>query len=94
MPSLLNSSLQRQSICELSKLFGAEVVDVTLDSVIVQLTAKSSRIDAFVELLKPYGILEAARSGTMAMPRSTVGQLPKEAEEEHEAFDATMLPPG
>ena len=91
---MLTSSLQRQSICELAKLFGAEVVDVCLDSVIVQLTAKSSRIDAFVELLKPYGILEAARSGSMAMPRSAFGQTAKQEEEENEVFDATMLPPG
>lgn len=63
LPSLLSSALQRQSISDLAKLFDAAIVDVSLDSVIVQLAAKPERIDAFVELLKPYGILEAARSG-------------------------------
>ena len=63
MPSLLSSSLQRQSINELSKLFQAKIVDVSIDSVVVELTAKPDRIDSFVELLKPFGILEAARSG-------------------------------
>lgn len=63
MPSLLTTSLQRQSITELAKLFKADVVDVSLESVVVELTAKPDRIDAFVELLKPFGILEAARSG-------------------------------
>jgi acetolactate synthase I/III small subunit len=60
---LLSSSLQRQSITELAKLFKAHIVDVSLESVVIELTAKPSRVDAFVELIKPFGILEAARSG-------------------------------
>jgi acetolactate synthase-1/3 small subunit len=47
----------------LSKQFGAKVVDVAEHSVIVELTAKSSRVEAFLNLLKPFGILEAARTG-------------------------------
>ncbi|KAJ3370181.1 hypothetical protein HDU91_006483 [Kappamyces sp. JEL0680] len=66
MSSLLSSALQRQSINELAKLFQAKIVDVALESVVVELTAKPERIDAFVELLKPFGILEAARSGWSA----------------------------
>ncbi|KAJ3254865.1 hypothetical protein HK103_006760 [Boothiomyces macroporosus] len=93
--SLLNASLQRQAITELAKLFNAIVVDVSLDSVVLELTAKPSRIDAFVELLKPYGVLEAARSGTMAMPRSHIeGIQDNIVEEEAAVVDATLLPPG
>jgi hypothetical protein len=39
------------------------LVDVAENSVIVELTAKSSRVEAFLSLLRPFGILEAARSG-------------------------------
>lgn len=60
---LLASSLQRQSLTDLSKLFNATVVDVTVDSMILELCAKPSRIDSFLKLLKPYGIIEATRSG-------------------------------
>lgn len=51
------------SITVLAQQFGAKVVDVSEHSVIVELTAKSSRVEAFLSLLKPFGILEAARTG-------------------------------
>lgn len=55
--------MQRQAITELARLFNARIVDVSIDSVIVELSAKPDRVDAFLKLLKPYGIIEAARSG-------------------------------
>jgi len=52
------------SISVLANQFGAKIVDVSENSVIVELTAKTSRVEAFVNLLKPFGILEAARTGS------------------------------
>lgn len=70
-------------------------MDVSLESVIIELSAKPDRVDAFVELLKPFGILEAARSGTMAMPRAVMeGLSQKENIEETDAVDLSSLPPG
>lgn len=84
------------SITVLAQQFGAKVADVSEHSVIVELTAKTSRVEAFLNLLKPFGILEAARTGTMAMPRT-----PIRSEEEDlavadlgGAVDASLLPPG
>ena len=93
---MLSSALQRQSITELAKLFHAKVVDVSLESVIIELSAKPERVDAFVELLKPFGILEAARSGTMAMPRAIMeGSLNNDQDADfNDAVDLTSLPPG
>jgi acetolactate synthase small subunit len=54
-----------QSITVLAKQFGAKVADVSEHSVIVELTAKTSRVEAFLNLLKPFGILEAARTGML-----------------------------
>lgn len=51
------------SIDVLAKQFGAKIVDVSEHSVIVELTAKTSRVEAFLSLVKPFGILEAARTG-------------------------------
>lgn len=51
------------SISFLAAQFGAKIVDVSENSVIVELTAKTSRVEAFLQLLKPFGILEAARTG-------------------------------
>jgi len=52
-----------QSISVLSDQFGAKIVDVSENSVIVELTAKTNRVVAFLSLLKPFGILESARTG-------------------------------
>lgn len=52
------------SISVLAAQFGAKIVDVSENSVIVELTAKTPRVEAFLSLLKPFGILEAARTGS------------------------------
>lgn len=52
-----------QSISTLATQFHAKIVDVSDNSVIVELTAKTSRVNAFLSLLKPFGILESARTG-------------------------------
>ncbi|KAF5326126.1 hypothetical protein D9611_000130 [Ephemerocybe angulata] len=79
----------------LAKQFGAKVVDVSEHSVIVELTAKTSRVEAFLNLLKPFGILEAARTGTMAMPRTPIRTDEEDVPEaEGSSMDASLLPPG
>lgn len=57
------------SISVLAGQFGAKVVDVSENSVIVELTAKTARVEAFLNLLKPFGILEAARTGLFCFKR-------------------------
>ncbi|KAI9193708.1 small subunit of acetolactate synthase-domain-containing protein [Polychytrium aggregatum] len=94
---LLAASVQRQSIAELARLFNGRIVDISVDSVIAEVCASPQRIDAFVNLLKPYGIIEATRSGCMAMPRSQSDQDGETQEPEPDQgskVDATMLPPG
>lgn len=55
-----------QSVNVLSSQFGARIVDVSENSVIVELSAKTSRIEAFLSLLKPFGLLESARTGKLS----------------------------
>ncbi|KAG0261734.1 hypothetical protein DFQ27_002789 [Actinomortierella ambigua] len=87
-----------KSLTELTKLFQGKVVDVSGESVAIELSAKPERVDAFIKLVKPFGILEAARSGMMAMPRSPIYDRHDDEDEEPEAqgsgVDATLLPPG
>lgn len=61
--ALISKSLNLAAIKTLAEQFGGRVVDVAENSVIVEMTAKSTRLDAFLSLLRPFGILEAARSG-------------------------------
>ncbi|KAF9151852.1 hypothetical protein BG015_006124 [Linnemannia schmuckeri] len=87
------------ALTELTDLFKGKVVDVSSDCISLELSAKPDRVDAFLKLLQPFGILEAARSGMMAMPRSLIHDRSENAEDESvedvgSGVDASMLPPG
>ncbi|EST09129.1 Acetolactate synthase, small subunit, C-terminal [Kalmanozyma brasiliensis GHG001] len=87
-----------RSVIAFAEQFRGRVVDVSSTSVIVEMSGKSSRCDAFLKLVRPFGILECARSGTMVLPRSPIPSSYAGAEdlteEEVEAVDAGALPPG
>ncbi|KAI6129414.1 small subunit of acetolactate synthase-domain-containing protein [Pisolithus croceorrhizus] len=86
-----------QSISALVLQFGGKVVDISDNSVIVELTAKTSRVNAFLSLVKPFGILESARTGLMAMPRTPLARSLDENDDitdENGVIDASLLPPG
>ncbi|KAL5485053.1 ILV6 [Sanghuangporus weigelae] len=83
-----------QSINTLAQQFSARIVDVSENSVIVEMSAKTSRVEAFLSLLKPFGIIESARSGTMVMPRTPIASQVKDASDENDEVDASLLPPG
>jgi acetolactate synthase I/III small subunit len=58
-------------------------------------SAKPSRIDSFMKLIAPFGILESTRTGLMALPRSPLYGLNDEMQREaDEVVDASTLPPG
>lgn len=52
-----------RALTELTRLFDGKVVDVSSDSVVIEMSAKPSRITSFMKLCKPFGILEASRTG-------------------------------
>ncbi|KAJ1787393.1 acetolactate synthase, regulatory subunit [Coemansia sp. RSA 1807] len=95
---VIESSRRLGYIRNLSNMFGAKVVDVGADCCIVELCAKSERVDAFMKITEPFGILEAARSGRMAMSRSAKLSLFDDASQEavaknEPAPDLSHLPP-
>lgn len=59
----------RARVLDLVHLFRGRVVDISHDSLVVELVGPESKIEAFVELARPYGIVELARTGILAMPR-------------------------
>lgn len=61
--ALITKNLHLNAIKTLADQFGGKIVDVSDNSLIVEMTAKSTRVDAFLKLLRPFGVLEAARSG-------------------------------
>ena len=59
----------RAEIIQYTNIFRAKIVNVRETSVIVELTGKSSKIDAFISLVEPFGILKVTRTGLTAMSR-------------------------
>jgi len=60
---------QRSDVVALVDLFRGRVVDIGHDSLVVELAGPESKIEAFIELCRPHGILEASRTGVLAMNR-------------------------
>lgn len=59
----------RGAIMQLVDVFRARVVDVSPESLIIEITGTEDKIDGLVEMLRPYGVLEMARTGRVAMSR-------------------------
>lgn len=60
---------KRGEVIEIVNLFRGKVVDVSELSMIVELAGTETKLEAFIELLKPYGITSLARTGVIAMAR-------------------------
>ncbi|KAI9714414.1 MAG: acetolactate synthase, regulatory subunit [Bogoriella megaspora] len=84
-----------KDITYLTHQFGGKVLDISTSNCIVELSAKPSRIDSFMKLITPFGILESSRTGLMALPRTPL-ESPTEAEEKEaqDVVDQSLLPPG
>lgn len=59
----------RASILEIVDMFRAKVIDVAVDSLVVEVTGNEDKIEAIYELLLPFGVLELMRTGRIAMTR-------------------------
>jgi len=65
------NSEQRQGVISVADIFRAKIIDVASDSLIVELTGNQAKIDAFLNLLEGYEILELARTGIAGLGRGT-----------------------
>ena len=64
-----NSGEQRAESLRLADVFRARVIDITHDSLVLELTGNNSKIERFIELLVPLGLVELGRSGVVAISR-------------------------
>ena len=62
---------QRQGVIAVADIFRAKIIDVAPDSLIIELTGDQDKIDAFIDLLDGYEILELARTGIAGLGRGT-----------------------
>jgi acetolactate synthase I/III small subunit len=62
-------SERRAEIALLVEMFRARVVDISADTMMVEVSGQESKIEAFIDLMRPLGIVELARTGRIALIR-------------------------
>ena len=60
---------RRSEIRELAEIFRGRIVDVGIDEVIVEISGQEQKIVSFIDLMRPFGIVELVRTGRIAMVR-------------------------
>ncbi len=65
----------RSEIIQIVDIFRANIVDVSSDSVMVEVTGDEDKVNSLLELLRGFGIREIARTGRIAVTRGGVGPL-------------------
>jgi acetolactate synthase-1/3 small subunit len=88
------SSNRRREIRELTDIFRGRIVDVAKDQVIVEISGQEKKLEAFIEMMRPFGIIELARTGRIAMVRGSCRPDPEAAspqvEQDGDAKDDAM----
>jgi acetolactate synthase-1/3 small subunit len=62
---------RRSEIRELTDVFRGRIVDVESDMLMIEIAGQERKIEAFIELMRPFGIIELTRTGRIAMVRGT-----------------------
>lgn len=68
----------RSEILQIVDIFRANIIDVTADSLIVEVTGDEDKLDSLIQLLNEFGLIELCRTGRVAMPRGPGRVAPDE----------------
>lgn len=68
----------RSEIRELTDVFRGKIVDVGADEVMIEIAGRESKVEAFIERMRPYGIIELVRTGRVALVRGAAIRSPGE----------------
>ncbi len=60
---------RRSDILNYISIFRARVIDASTDSLVIEIVGSPTKISAFLDLMKSFGIIELARTGTVALAR-------------------------
>jgi len=63
------TAASRTEVMQLVEVYRARIVDVANDSLIIEITGDENKVNSFVDVLRPFGILEMVRTGVVAMER-------------------------
>ena len=61
---------QRIDVINLTNVFRGKIVDASKNGFVIEITGDENKIDAFIDMLKPFGLKEIARTGILAMQRT------------------------
>jgi acetolactate synthase-1/3 small subunit len=75
----------RAEIIGLVQVFRGRIVDVGREQLMIEISGQEKKIEAFIELMRPYGICELARTGRIALVRSSASRSSMPEPEEAEA---------
>jgi acetolactate synthase-1/3 small subunit len=64
-------TVPRSDVRELTDIFRGKIVDVGADHVMIEISGQESKLSAFVDLMRDYGIIELVRTGRIALSRSS-----------------------
>ena len=59
----------RAEVMQITDIFRAKIVDVQPKSLTIEITGNESKVEKFIELMKPFGLVDLTRTGKAAMPR-------------------------
>lgn len=65
------STKTRSEIMEITNVFRANIVDISPSTLVIELTGGNAKLNAFLEMVEPYGIEELSRTGMTALERGT-----------------------
>jgi acetolactate synthase-1/3 small subunit len=81
------NSTTRSEIIQIVDIFRANIVDVSFDSLTVEVTGDEEKLDSLLHLLHGFGIKEVCRTGRIAMTRGTTGETARHASRQAEHND-------
>jgi acetolactate synthase-1/3 small subunit len=55
-------------------MFHGRVVDISSDNLMIEISGQEQKIESFIQLMRPYGIIELARTGRIALVRGLPGK--------------------
>lgn len=72
-----NDPVYRQDVLSAVDIFRSKIIDYSTEALCIEITGETSKINAFIEILKPYGIIEMCRTGVVALERGATSMLKK-----------------
>lgn len=65
----------RSEIMQITDIFRAKIIDISPDNLAIEITGNRDKINAFIGMVRPFGIIELARTGTVALKREFKGSV-------------------